>query len=472
MSPRMEKITPTPCRHAFFTTMTPLENHSPISVDLVIDARWVVPVEPDNTVLENHSLIVKEGRIHDLLPTPDAVIRYTGHEHRRLKNHVLLPGLVNLHTHAAMTLLRGYADDLHLMEWLQNHIWPAEARYVSPEFIHDGTLLACWEMLRGGITCFNDMYFFPEDAARAALSTGIRAALGITVLEFHSAYGKHAQDYLDKGLTACENLKNEPLTSFCLAPHAPYTVADTTFERIASIAADRSLPIHIHLHETMDEIASSLEQHGVRPIERLQRLGLLSNRLIAVHAVHLDDNEISLLADSECHIAHCPTSNMKLASGIAPVGKMQQRGIMVGLGTDGAASNNRLDLFQEMRQAALLAKVTALDSSLLPAHQALRMATLEGAHALGLNHEIGSLERGKAADITAVELDDWINNPCFDPISHLVYVTGRESVSHVWVNGKLRIDDKKPIDCPHDILLKKTQMWQNTLSSQSTLAKK
>jgi len=448
------------------------ENHSPISVDLVIDARWIIPVEPDNTVLEHHSLIVKSGRIHDLLPTSKAVTRYAGAEHRSLKNHVLLPGLVNLHTHAAMTLLRGYADDLHLMEWLQDHIWPAEAHHMSPDFVHDGTLLACWEMLRGGITCFNDMYFFPEDAARAALSVGIRAALGITVLEFPSAYGKHAHDYLDKGLQARERLQGESLISFCLAPHAPYTVSDSTFERIASLAADSALPIHIHLHETMDEIAVSLEQHGVRPLQRLQRIGLLNHRLIAVHAIHLDDNEINLLASSGCHVAHCPTSNMKLASGIAPISKMLAQGMTIGLGSDGAASNNRLDLFQEMRHAALLAKVAGHDSALLPTHQALRMATLEGARALGLGHEIGSLEIGKAADMIAVELDDWINQPCFAPISHLLYVTGRESISHVWVNGKSRIDNKKPIDCPHDILLKKTQMWQNALSSQSTLTRK
>ncbi len=447
--------------------MTTPENTPPISIDLVIDARWIIPVEPNDTVLEHHSLIVKAGRIHDLLPTPEAAARYTGKEHRRLENHVLLPGLVNLHTHAAMTLLRGYADDLHLMAWLQEHIWPAEARHLSPDFVHDGTLLACWEMLRGGITCFNDMYFFPEDAARAALAAGIRAALGITVLEFPSAYGTHAQDYLDKGLQAREKLQGEPLISFCLAPHAPYTVADTTFELIATLAADLALPIHIHLHETMDEIASSLEQHGVRPLERLQRLGLLNHRLIAVHAVHLHDDEISLLVKSGCHVAHCPTSNMKLASGIAPVGNMLAQGLSIGLGTDGAASNNRLDLFQEMRHAALLAKVAGLDSALLPAHQALRMATLEGARALGLVHEIGSLKIGKAADLIAVEMDDWINQPCFDPASHLVYVTGRESVSHVWVNGKSRIDNKKPIDCPHDMLLKISQMWQNTLSSQS-----
>lgn len=445
--------------------MTPPENVPPISADLVIDARWIIPVEPDNTVLENHSLIINGGHIIDLLSTPDANARYIGREHRRLENHVLLPGFVNLHTHAAMTLLRGYADDLHLMEWLQEHIWPAEARHLSPAFVHDGTLLASWEMLRGGITCFNDMYFFPEDAAHAALTAGIRAVLGITVVEFPSAYGKHAQDYLDQGLRACEMLQGEPLISFCLAPHAPYTVADTTFKRIADLAAESALPIHIHLHETLDEVASSLKQHGVRPLERLQRLGLLNNQLIAVHAVHLDDEEISLLASSGSHVAHCPTSNMKLASGIAPVGKMLAQGLSIGLGTDGAASNNRLDLFQEIRHAALLAKVAGLDSALLPAHQALRMATLEGARALGLTHEIGSLEVGKAADMMAVELEDWINQPCFDPVSHLVYVAGRENVSHVWVNGKLRINDRKPIDCPHDMLLKKTQLWQNALLS-------
>jgi 5-methylthioadenosine/S-adenosylhomocysteine deaminase len=447
--------------------MTSLSAPFPQPVDLVIDARWIVPVEPADTVLEDHSLIVDAGRIRDLLPAPEAAARYLGREHCRLDHHVLLPGLVNLHTHAAMTLLRGYADDMPLMRWLQERIWPAESRHISPEFVYDGTLLACWEMLRGGVTCFNDMYFFPEDAARAALAAGIRAALGFTVFEFPSAYGSGPADYLDKGLRARAALRDEALISFCLAPHAPYTVADGTFERVVAGAREIDAPIHIHVHETTDEIAGSLKEHGVRPLARLERLGLLDPRLVAVHAVRLDADEIALLAERGCHVAHCPTSNMKLASGIAPVGPMLARGLSVGLGTDGAASNNRLDLFQEMRQAALLAKVAGGDAALLPAHRALRMATLNGARALGLGRETGSLEAGKAADLCAVRLDAWNLQPCFDPVSHLVYVAGREAVSHVWVAGKQRIAHGMPTDLDSRTLLDKTKMWQNALTCRT-----
>jgi 5-methylthioadenosine/S-adenosylhomocysteine deaminase len=436
-------------------------------VDLVIDARWIIPIEPAETVFQHHSLIVDQGRIIDLLPTPLALPRYQGRRHHVLDQHVLLPGLINLHTHAAMTMLRGYADDMPLMRWLQERIWPAENRLMSADFVHDGTLLACWEMLRGGITCFNDMYFFPQAAAKAALAAGMRAALGITVFEFPSAYGKNAEDYLAIGLATRDSLQNESLISFCLAPHAPYTVADRSFERIAQLATEQSLPIHIHLHETQDEIDRSLAEHGMRPLARLKRLGLLGPGLLAVHAVHLNMDEIELLAEQHCHVVHCPTSNMKLASGIAPITPLLAHGIGVGLGSDGAASNNRLDLFQEMRMAALLAKVSGADASLLPAHQALRMATLQGAQALGLDESIGSLAIGKAADMIAVSLDDWIVQPCFDPVSHLVYTAGRESVSHVWVAGKPRIENKLPVDLAPHSLHKCIVMWENEIACKS-----
>lgn len=435
-------------------------------IDQIIDARWIIPVEPDNVVLENHSLIIQGGYILDLLPSSDVAARYRGKEHWQLTDHVLLPGLVNLHTHAAMSLLRGYADDMPLMRWLQERIWPAESRHVSVDFVRDGTLLACWEMLRGGVTCFNDMYFFPQAAADAALAAGMRAALGITVFEFPSAYGSGAEDYLSKGLATRDALLDEPLLSFCLAPHAPYTVADTTFERIATIADQLDLPIHIHLHETRDEIDNSLKEHGVRPLERLRHLGLLGPGLIAVHAVHLDMDEIGLLATQGCHVAHCPTSNMKLASGIASIGTLLEHGIGAGLGSDGAASNNRLDMFQEMRQAALLGKLACREAAALPAHQVLKMATLEGARALGMDRHIGSLVPGKAADLVAVKLDEWDLQPCYDPLSHLVYVAGREQVSHVWVAGRLRINNKTPVDLDICALLMKTDLWQNALSNQ------
>jgi len=446
--------------------MPPDSPSAPQPIDQLVDARWIVPVEPAGTVLEHHSLAIHDGRILALLPTDAARKHFVPRQHIALSDHLLMPGFVNLHTHAAMTLLRGYADDMALMRWLQERIWPAESRHVSTDFVRDGTLLACWEMLRGGITCFNDMYFFPAAAAEAALSAGIRAALGITVFEFPSAYGSDAEDYLAKGLATRDALRDESLISFCLAPHAPYTVADKTFERVAMLAGQLDLPIHIHVHETGDEIAGSLKEHGVRPLERLRRLGLLGPGLIAVHAVHLEAAEIDLLAKHGCHVAHCPTSNMKLASGLAPVGQMLERGIGIGLGSDGAASNNRLDLMQEMRHAALLAKLDSGDASCLPAHQALRMATLDGARALGLDGQIGSLQPGKSADLCALNLGDWSLQPCFDPVSHLVYTAGREQITHVWVAGKLRIKDTNPVDSMVPDLIRSTVLWQNALSNK------
>jgi len=432
-------------------------------VDLLIEPRWIIPIEPEGVTLEGHALVVDGGRIVALLPAEEAAAQFAPRERVRLAEHVLLPGLVNLHTHAAMTLLRGYADDLPLMRWLEERIWPAEARQMSPAFVRDGTLLACWEMLRGGITCFNDMYFFPEAAAEAALEAGMRAALGITVIEFPTAYASDADDYLSKGLATRDALRDEPLLSFCLAPHAPYTVSDATFERIAVLAGQLDLPVHIHIHETRAEIEESLRRHGVRPLERLHRSGLLGPGLIGVHAAHLDTDEIRLLAKHDCSIAHCPTSNMKLASGIAPVIVKLEHGLRIGLGSDGAASNNRLDLFREMRHAALLGKAVSGNAAAFDAHEMLRMATLNGAAALGLEREIGSLLPGKAADLCAVRLDDWTLQPCYDPVSHLIYVAGREHVSHTWVAGRLRIREGEPVDFDSRRLIEIANLWHTKL---------
>lgn len=433
-------------------------------IDLLIEPDWIIPVEPANTVLENHALAVDKGRIMALLPADDARVRFTPHEHLRLPGEVLLPGLVNAHTHAAMSLLRGYADDLPLMRWLTERIWPAETTHVSPDFIHDGTLLAAWEMLRGGITCFNDMYFFPDAAARAASEAGIRAVLGVTVVEFPTAYGTDAGDYIAKGLAVRDAWRDDPLVTFTLAPHAPYTVSDRTFEQIGTLAAQLDVPIHIHVHETKDEIEESLRQHGVRPIERLRRLGLLTPNLIAVHAVHLTPQEIDQLSGNGCFIAHCPTSNLKLGSGIAPVADLLTRGARVALGTDGAASNNRLDIFREMRQAALIAKASSGDASVVPAHQALRMATLEGAAALGIESVTGSLVPGKWADLCTVRLDNWLMQPCYDTVSHLVHVAGREQVTNVWVAGRARIRDSQPVGPAPAELIGLANSWHNRLS--------
>jgi 5-methylthioadenosine/S-adenosylhomocysteine deaminase len=437
------------------------------SIDLLIDARWVVPVDPPGRVLEHHSVAVRGGRILEVLPAAQARETYAPKQCVSLPAHALIPGLVNLHTHAAMALMRGLADDVALMPWLQDHIWPAEAKHVSPQFVYDGTLLACAEMLRGGVTCFSDMYFYPGDAARAALDMGMRAALGLIVIDLPTAYAADADDYLDKGLKLRDALREHPLLSFCMAPHATYTVSDRTFSRLLTMAEEIDLPMHMHLHETREEIARSIEQHGVRPLERLRRLGLLGPNLIAVHAIHLTQDEIALLAQNGSSVAHCPSSNLKFAGGFAPVSRMLEQGVNVGLGTDGSASNNRLDLLQEMRQAALLAKALSGNAAALPAHKALAMATLDGARALRLDHAIGSIEKGKFADLTAIEFGAPEMLPCYDPISHLVYSAGRENVSHVWVGGSLVVENRELKNRPKNGLETLAILWQNRLSMET-----
>jgi 5-methylthioadenosine/S-adenosylhomocysteine deaminase len=439
------------------------DSKPPSAVDLVIEPRWLIPVEPHGTVLTDHAVAVSDGRIVALLPAAEMHRRYRANETAKLATHALVPGLVNLHTHAAMTLMRGLADDLALMDWLTNHVWPAEGRHVSPQFVFDGTLLACAEMLRGGVTCFNDMYFFPEMAARAVLQTRMRAALGVIVIEFPTAYASDAQDYLRKGLATRDELKDEPLLCFCMAPHAPYTVHDKSFQQVVTLAEQLQLPVHVHMHETRHEIEESLKLHGVRPLERLRKLGLLGPGLIAVHSVHLDEAEIALLAAHGCSVAHCPASNLKLASGLAPVGQLLEAGINVGIGTDGAASNNRLDIFSELRLAALLAKAVAGDARTLSAHAALHMATLAGARALGLDATIGSIKPGKSADLVAVNLSAPELSPCYDPVSHLVYVAERRHVSRVWVRGALLCEEGRLTMIEEAELASRAAQWQDRI---------
>jgi 5-methylthioadenosine/S-adenosylhomocysteine deaminase len=407
-------------------------------VDLIIETRWLCPIVPANTLLEHQAVVIKAGEIVDICLITNASKQYGASETVQLDEHILIPGLINLHTHAAMSLMRGLADDLPLMPWLERYIWPAEAKLVSPSFVHDGTLLACAEMLSGGITTFNDMYFYPEATAAASIKTGMRANLGLVVLEFATQYANDAESYIQQGLEARDHLRDEPFISFSFAPHAPYTVSDATFERIMTLAEQVNIGVHTHMHETLQEIAESEEVHGLRPLSRFANLGLLSPTLTLAHCVHLDTAEIKLLAEHGCSIAHCPSSNLKLASGIAPITEYAKYPINIGLGTDGAASNNRLDMFAEMRLAALLAKGQSGDATAISAHQALEMATINGAKALGLDDKIGSIEIGKLADLSAINLSDIEMLPCFDPISHLVYVSGREHVSHTWVNGDLK----------------------------------
>jgi 5-methylthioadenosine/S-adenosylhomocysteine deaminase len=434
-------------------------------IDLLIFPRWIVPVVPAG-VLVNHALAVKGGCITAVVPAAEARSRFAAREIVELPNHVLIPGLINLHTHAAMSLLRGYGDDLPLMEWLAARIWPAEQKSVSADFVRDGSLLACAEMLAGGITCFNDMYFFPGAAAEAALESGIRASLGMIAIDFPTAYASDSEDYLDKGLAVRDRFKGEARLTFTFAPHAPYTVSDDTLSRISVLAEQLDAPVHIHLHETAHEIEESQAKFGVRPLERLGKAGLLSPRLIAVHAVHLLEGEIETLAKFGCHIAHCPASNLKLASGLPPVHKWLEGGLNLGIGTDGAASNNRLDMFAEMRLAALLAKGVSGNAAILPAHQALEAATLGGARALGLEEHIGSLASGKRADMAAVDLSGFNTQPVFDPVSHLIYAAGREQVSHVWVEGELVARNGQALKLDQSDLRARIAYWSAKLAGK------
>jgi 5-methylthioadenosine/S-adenosylhomocysteine deaminase len=439
----------------------------PEPADLLVEARWIIPVVPAGTTLEHHAVAVRDGRIIGLVSSDSAAQRYRAREVIRLDRHVLMPGLVNTHTHAAMTLLRGFADDMPLMRWLRERIWPAETNHVSPEFVYDGTLLAAAEMVRGGITTANDMYFFPEAAARAFVDSGMRACLGMIALEFPTRYASGADDYLARGLAARDRYRDEPRLTFCLAPHAPYTVSDSTFERVVALAEELDVPIHLHLHETRDEIDESVRLHGVRPLERMRRLGVLSPRLIAVHAIELTESEIELLARHGASVVHCPSSNLKLASGFAPVQRCVEAGVNVALGTDGAASNNRLDMMTEMRIAALLAKAVSREPEAFPAHSVIQAATLDGARALGLEHLIGSIEAGKSADLIAVDFDDLSLTPCYAPASHIVYASERSNVSDVWVAGQRLLAQKKMVDERYHALEASVCIWQNRLVSSS-----
>ncbi|MEQ6291680.1 TRZ/ATZ family hydrolase [Vogesella sp. GCM10023246] len=427
--------------------------------DQLICARWIIPVEQDGQILENHAVGVRNGRIVAIL-RPDEIAAASAVKHINLPQHVLMPGLINLHGHSAMTLLRGMADDKALMDWLQNHIWPAEGKHVSDAFVFDGALLAMGEMFRSGTTTINDMYFFHAAMARAGLAAGMRTFVGCSILEFPTVYGQNADDYIAKGMAERQQFLGEELVTFTLAPHAPYTVADDTFRKVITLAEQEDMLIHCHIHETMDEVNGSLEQFKQRPLARLANLGLLSPRLIAAHMVHLSDEEIALVAKHGVSIAHNPTSNMKLASGIAPVQKLLAAGVTVGIGTDGAASNNKLDMLSETRMGALLAKVGTLDPTAVPAATAIRMATLNGAQALGIADKVGSVSVGKQADLIAVDLSAVETSPQFDPISHIVYAAGREQVSHMWVNGRQVLRERQLTTLDEAELKAKAEDWR------------
>lgn len=437
---------------------------TPQSIDLLIEARWVVPVEPHAVVLENHAVAIDGERIVALLPIDEARAVYAPRERVELGEHALIPGLVNSHTHNPMTLLRGLADDLPLMVWLQQHIWPAEARVIGPEFVRDGVELAVAEMLRGGTTCANENYFFPDVIGATYRKLGFRAVVGLPVIQFPTAWANSQDEYFARAGEVHDSFRGDPLVSTAFAPHAPYTVSDESFERIRLQSDQLDIPVHLHLHETAHEIEEEKKKSGLRPFQRLQRLGLVNDRLIAVHMTQVTEGEIAACASAGVSVVHCPESNLKLASGFCPAEQFRRAGANLAIGTDGCASNNDLDMFGEMRTAAQLAKAVAQDAAAFDAAFALRAATLNGARAIGLEARIGSIEPGKQADLAAVRLSDLETQPLFHVASQLVYACSRQQVTDVWIAGHRKLAARELIDMDTAAILARARAWRERIA--------
>ena len=440
-----------------------MSSQSPRDIDLLIEARWVVPVEPHGVVLDHHAVAVDGGTIVAILPIAAAREQFAPRERAELSEHALIPGLVNAHTHNPMTLMRGIADDLPLMTWLKEHIWPAEARAIGPEFVRDGVELAIAEMLRGGTTCCNENYFFPDVQAATYRRHGFRAMVGLPVIEFPSAWARSRDEYFDKALEVHDEFRGETLIGTAFAPHAPYTVSNESFERIRVLSDQLDVPVHVHVHETAQEVEDSKKEHGVRPLQRLTGLGIVNDHLIAVHMTQLTETEIAQCAEAGVSVVHCPESNLKLASGFCPVEALRVAGVNVAIGTDGCASNNDLDMFGEMRTTALLAKGVAGDARAFDAATTLRAATLGSAKAIGWGERIGSIEAGKAADLTAVRLDALETQPVFNVVSQLIYACGRHQVSDVWVAGARKLSAGILVDIDVDDLRLRARQWRERL---------
>ncbi len=431
--------------------------------DLIVSPGWLAPVDADDSLLTQHSVVVSDGHIIDLLPSDAVHKKYSATQHQQLPQHILIPGLVNAHGHAAMTLLRGFADDLTLMTWLQQHIWPAEIRWMSEHFVRDGVEIAIAEMLRSGTTCFTDMYYFPNITAAVAHQHGVRANIFFPVIEVETVWAKNTDEYISKGLQVSDDFKSSSYIQTGFGPHAPYTVSTPTLERVAMLANELQCGVHMHVHETAGEIQRCVSEFGVRPLQLLESIGLTSPRLQCAHMTQLDDNDFTILADSGTHVIHCPESNLKLGSGFCPVQKLLAQHTNVALGTDGAASNNDLSLLAEMHTAALLAKGVAGDATAVPAMQALRMATLNGAKAVGLDDSIGSISIGKAADLVAIDCSDLEAQPMHHPVSQLVYTQSSHRVSDVWIAGKHLLKNRELTQMSLPALIDKANYWQQRM---------
>ena len=441
-----------------------MTNITPQPCDLLIEAGWVVPVVPHGVVLTDHAVAVSGGRIQAILPIAQARMQYAAKDTVARPEAVLLPGLVNAHTHNPMTLLRGIADDLPLMTWLQQHIWPVEAAVIGPDFVADGTTLAIAEMLRGGTTCANENYFFPDVQAGVYKKYGFRARVGAVIIDFPSAWAASDDEYFDRACQLHDTWRGDALIGTAFAPHAPYTVNDANFERIRMLADQLDLPVHLHLHETAHEVSESLKLHGQRPIARIDRLGLLNDRLIAVHMTQLTEADIHLCAERGVSVVHCAESNLKLASGFCPACALLSAGVNLAIGTDGCASNNDLDMFGETRSAALLAKAVANDAAGFNAFEALHAATLGGAKALGFEDRIGSIEAGKDADLVCVDLSALETKPLHHVVSQLIYATSRQQVSDVWIAGVQKLRQRELVDMDSAAIVANARQWRQKIA--------
>ncbi|EFA76812.1 putative amidohydrolase [Heterostelium album PN500] len=448
-----------------------------IEADLAIVAKWIIPVVPRQTVYRDHCLVIKDGLILDIVRAADLKEKYNVRQVNHLGDapdsadeHILIPGLFNMHAHSALSLLRGYADDVSLHDWLTKFIWPAESAHLSEEFVRLGTELACAEMIRTGTTYCNEMYFFPEVAAEVIARSGMRGTVAVPIIKFPSSYAKDESDYIEKGEKLIAHYHGHDHIKVSLGPHAVYTITDEAYTRVKELSEQHNLVIHTHLHETHREVDDEVATNGVRPIARLERLGILSKRLVAVHMTHLNTGEISLLKEKQVNVVHCPESNLKLGvAGICPVHQLMENGVNVGIGTDSAASNDDLDMLGELRCAAYVDKLCfnvamkeqqpAPGQSVTNAAQILEMATINGAKALGVDRQLGSLEIGKKADIVAVKVT---SPPIYDPISHLVYV-GTNRVCDVWVDGKQLLKESKLTEIDENQIKQKVKAFSEKI---------
>jgi len=435
-----------------------------VTADTRIDAAWVVTVDEHNRVLENHSIISAGGTIIECIPHADAEIRYPDLAAIDRRSSIAMPGLINSHTHLGMHYLKGLADDMPLMEWLENHIWRIEGQLLSPEFVANGTRHALAESILGGVTCVNDMYFYPDTVANTCIECGVRAVVGAPIMQLATRWASTIDEYFDRAIAVHDKFRDHPTIDTAFAPHAPYTVPVSALEKIATLSAELEALVHMHVHETKAEVQDYIKKEGVRPIARLHEVGLLNPYMIAVHLTQLEQDEITLLAQTGTSAIHCPESNLKLASGFCPAANLVATGVNTAVGTDSAASNNDVDMFGEMRSAALLAKAVSGDASSIPATDAIRMATINGAKALGLDTQTGSLEAGKKLDLICIE-PDLTMLPLYDVSSHIAYCANRERVTDVWVDGKALLSDKRFTQLDLEEVKYAAAQWQRKITA-------